>query len=451
MHVLARAASVATKVATLAASAVLSLALPALPARAATEIDLFFPVPVQGKLAVEMQRLVERFNGEHPDIKVTASYTGTYDDTNLKTRAAIQAGRPPAAVIMSANFIREYVINGEAVQLDELIGRATGGGTPAAYMERFWSALRPNAMDHGHVYGIPFHNSTPLLYYNEAAFRDANLDPDKPPRTWAELVEAAKRLTRREGSNTIRWGLMMPGTYDTLGWMVSALTMSNGGQYYNENWGGEVFYDSPSTVGAIGFLDDLAHKHRVMPDGVVDSNAVASAFFSGRAAMMLQSTGTMGFVRENMRQPWRVAFVPQNLNGAAPIGGASLLIPRGNSPERQQAAWTLIEWLTSPETSGHWSRFTGYFAPNRAAYDLPEMKEFLAAHPEAKVALDQLNQNGRSWFATYNTVGVRKALEDQVQAVLSGRAKPAEAAAAAQRDADALLRPYVEQTALKVP
>ena len=41
-------------------------------------------------------------------------YTGSYDDTNLKTRAAIQAGHPPAAVIMSANFVREYAINNEA-------------------------------------------------------------------------------------------------------------------------------------------------------------------------------------------------------------------------------------------------------------------------------------------------------------------------------------------------
>jgi sn-glycerol 3-phosphate transport system substrate-binding protein len=69
-----------------------------------TEIDLFFPVPVQGKLASEMKNLVDRFNGEHPEIKVTAVYTGSYDDTNLKTRAAIKAGQPPAVVLMSANF-----------------------------------------------------------------------------------------------------------------------------------------------------------------------------------------------------------------------------------------------------------------------------------------------------------------------------------------------------------
>ena len=109
-------------------------------AHAATDIDLFFPVPVQGKLAVEMQRLIEQFDKDHADIHVTAVYTGSYDDTNLKTRAAIQAGHPPGAVIMSANFIREYAINNEAAPLDDLIAKE--GQTPAQFMDLFWPALK---------------------------------------------------------------------------------------------------------------------------------------------------------------------------------------------------------------------------------------------------------------------------------------------------------------------
>jgi sn-glycerol 3-phosphate transport system permease protein len=56
--------------------------------------------------------------------------TGSYDDTNLKTRAAIKAGRPPAAVIMSANFVREYVINDEVDPFDPLIELATFAPRP---------------------------------------------------------------------------------------------------------------------------------------------------------------------------------------------------------------------------------------------------------------------------------------------------------------------------------
>ena len=417
-------------------------------ANAATEIDLFFPVPVQGKLANEMQRLVEVFNKDHADIHVTPVYSGSYDDTNLKTHAAIQAGKPPAAVIMSANFVREYVINDEIVRLDRLISK--DGMTETAFMEQFWPALRLNAMDQGHAYGVPFHNSTPLLYYSVEAFKDAGLDPDHPPTTWQEWIAAAKKLVKRDGANTTRWGLMMPGTYDYCGWITSGLAMSNGGDFYNTGYGGEVYYNQPSTVGAVKFLDNMVHKAKAMPEGVTDANAVTTAFFQGRTGMMILSTGSLSFVRDNMKTPYRTAFLPRAFVNAAPIGGASLILPKGNSPEREAAAWTLIKWLTSPEVAGGWSRFTGYFAPRIAAYDLPEMKTFIAEHPDAKVALDQLAY-ARGWFSTYNVVGVRKALEDGVQAVLSGKATPEAAMAKAQLEADALMRPYVEQTALKIP
>jgi len=417
-------------------------------AHAATELDMYFPVPVQGKLAVEMQRLIEQFDQSHPDIHVTAVYTGSYDDTNLKTRAAIQAGHPPGAVIMSANFVREYVINDQATSLDDLI--AGDKQTPVEFMQQFWPALKLNATEDGHVYGVPFQNSTPLLHYSVDAFKDAGLDPDHPPVTRQDWTDDLRKLVKRDGSQTTRYGLMFPGTYDYLGWITSAFAMSNGGQYYNPDYGGEVYYTEPSTVGAVRFIDAMVHQWHVMPEGVTDANAVTTAFFKGRTAMMVLSTGSLGFVRDNMKTPYRVAFLPRSLVNAAPIGGASLIIPKGNSAERRAAAWTLIKWLTSPEIAGGWSRFTGYFAPRIAAYDLPEMKTYLAAHPDAKVALDQLAY-ARGWFATYDTVGVRKAMEDAVQSVLSGKAKPEAALAEAQRQADALMRPYVEQTALKLP
>ena len=216
--------------------------------------------------------------------------------------------------------------------------------------------------------------------------------------------------------------------------------MQNGGQYYNHDYGGEVYYDTPSALGALTLLDKMVNQLKVIPPGVSDANACTSAFFAGRLGMMMLSTGSLSFVRDNMKLPYRVAFLPKSVRNAAVIGGASLILPKGNSPEREAAAWTLIQWLTSPEVACEWSRFTGYFAPRKAAYDLPEMQKYLEEHPDAKVALDQL-QYAVPWFDTYNTVAVRKAMEDQVQAILSGKTTPANAIAAAQKNADELLRP----------
>ncbi len=289
--------------------------------------------------------------------------------------------------------------------------------------------------------------ATITLYYNAAAFQEVGLDPDHPPATWTDWIAAARRVTESEGGQTTRWGVTTLLQYETLGWLVSGFAMSNGGQYFSVGYGGEVYHDEPSTIGALRFLDDPVHQHHVMPPGMNDPNS-AAAFFSGRTAMIVNSTGALGFIRDNMKLPFSVAFVPRAPQNAVPIGGASPIIPRGNSTEHQAAAWALIGYLSSPAIAGRWSRFTGYFAPNRAACDLPDMKDYLAKNPDAGVALDRL-QYARPWFATYNTVAVRKAIEDQVQAMLSGRIDPDAAAANARKAADALLKPSVDQTALR--
>ena len=125
--------------------------------------------------------------------------------------------------------------------------------------------MHANAIVDGELYAIPYQNSTPLLYYNKEHFKEAGLDPEKPPQTWAELVDAAKKLTKAD-----RMGFGLPEGYDYMGWIMEALSMSNGGRYFNEEYGGEVYYDTPSMLGAAQFVEDLVFKHKVMPQGVVE-------------------------------------------------------------------------------------------------------------------------------------------------------------------------------------
>ena len=432
----------------LAAAAALPLVSSPALAQAPTEIELFFPVPVDGQLARDMATLVKGFNEKHPTIKATPVYTGSYDETLIKTRAAVKAGKPPAAVIMSANFVLDMQIEGEVQPFDELI--KLDGSDNGKFMTSFWPALYGNAIIDRKIYAVPFQNSTPLLYVNADHFKEAGLDPEKVPQTWDELLAAAKKLTKREGDKVVRWGIMIPSNYDYLGWMVSALTMSNGGRFFNEDFGGEVYYDTPSMLGALTFWNDLVTKHKVSPADTNPGPAVSTAFLAGSASMMLLSTGSLTHVRNNAKFAYKVGFVPRNMRNAVPIGGASLIMPAGVEGERQKAAWTLIKWLTEPVQAGWWSRATGYFAPNMKAYEEADMKAFLAKASDAKVAVEQLAY-AKPWFATFKTVPVRKALEDEVQAMLSGKKAPKEALVAAQRAANEILRPYVEQTALKLP
>ena len=156
--------------------------------------------------------LIKEFNESTPPSRRPPVYTGSYDETLIKTRAAIKAGKPPAAVIMSANFLLDLKIEGEITKLDDLI--KADGTTNDKFMGQFFPALHGNAVIDRTVYGVPFHNSTPLLYFNADHFKEAGLDPDKPPQTWAELAAAAKKLTKREGDRVTRWGITIPSHYD---------------------------------------------------------------------------------------------------------------------------------------------------------------------------------------------------------------------------------------------
>jgi len=111
----------------LAASAV---ALTSASAMAQTKIDFFFPVPVDGKLAKELQRLTKVYNESQKDVAVTPVYAGNYDDAKLKAQAAAAAGKPfifLSAGVGNAQFTESLKMASEAGidYCGVLCGRAT--------------------------------------------------------------------------------------------------------------------------------------------------------------------------------------------------------------------------------------------------------------------------------------------------------------------------------------
>ncbi len=147
----------------------------------------------------------------------------------------------------------------------------------------------------------------------------------------------------------------------------------------------------------------------------------------------------------------RILNLPSHVKRGVIIGEALLVSFKGINEKQKEAAWKFMEYVASPETSSRWSRFTGYFAPRKQAYEMPEMKEYLARDNNAGVALSQL-QYTNPWYLTYETVAVRKALENQMAALLKDASlTPLQVAETAQKEADDLLAPYVAKTTLALP
>ncbi len=412
-------------------------------------IDFMFPAPVDGKLTMEMTRIIKEFNQSQQRVEVRGIFTGGYDTTKVKAESAAKAGSPPALVIMSANFTVDLALKDEILPMDELFKFSPDKQSATAFLQKnFWPAVQQNAQVLGQTYAIPFHNSTPILYYNRDLFQQAGIS--QPPRTWSELAADAKKLTNKDKG---QWGIMIPSTNDDYGgWMLSALTHANGGNWSNDNYPGEVYYDTPSARGALQFWQNLVYRDGVMPAGVLNTKQISAAFFSGKLGMALLSTGALGFMRDNSRDfTMEVAMMPAQQRQAVIIGGASLVSFKGISEAQKAAAYEFLTYLISPDVNGQWSRFTGYFAPRMAAYDTPAMKDYLAKDPRATVALQQL-QYAHPWYATYETVAVRQAMENQLASVVTDKSRlVADAARDAQRQADEIMKPYVAQTALKQP
>jgi sn-glycerol 3-phosphate transport system substrate-binding protein len=134
-------------------------------------------------------------------------------------------------------------------------------------------------------------------------------------------------------------------------------------------------------------------------------------------------------------------MLPANKRRGSPTGGGNFYLFKQAKPEQQAAAFKFVKWITSPSRAAQWGIDTGYVAVRPDAWETPEMKKYVAEFPPAAVARDQL-QFAVAELSTHDNQRVTKALNDGLQAALTG-SKPAEQAMKdAQREADRLLKSY---------
>lgn len=169
-------------------------------ALAKEKIDFMFPAPVDGKLTMEMTRVIKAFNDSQQDVEVRGIFTGNYDTTKIKAESAQKAGQPPALVIMSANFTTDLALKDEILPMDDLF--QYGDQRRAISGERVLAGDAENACVMGTTYAIPFHNSTPILYYNKTMFDQAGIKqpPQTGPSCW-RMLKADRREQRSVGDH----------------------------------------------------------------------------------------------------------------------------------------------------------------------------------------------------------------------------------------------------------
>ncbi|UQZ83051.1 sn-glycerol-3-phosphate-binding periplasmic protein UgpB precursor [Paenibacillus konkukensis] len=396
------------------------------------ELSFYYPVDVGGPLTTTIEEMSEQFMKEHPGIRINPVYMGDYQDTAIKTQAAVQGNNPPDVAVLQSTQLYTMLDMDAIVPLDDYINQAGGD----AFVSDFYPAFLADSQADGHTYSIPFQRSTLLMYYNRDAFAEQGLSPDAPPRNWDELLRAAAGLTTSQ-----RWGLEIPSSGGGMATRIfQAFAMQNGSSLMSDD-GKQVYLDTAANAEALRYWRDLSHAHKVMPESRIEWASVPDDFIHGKTAMMVYTSGSLTYIRNQAPFRLGVGFLPTNKQLTTPTSGGNFYVFKTVDTRKQDAAWTFVQWMTEPERIAQWSIDTGYIAVRKSAYDIPSLQAYGKEFPESLVARNQLAYSAKE-LATHNNAKVRAALNEAIEASLSGAMPPEEALKKAQAKADQALASF---------
>lgn len=413
-----------------------SVAMPAIARAQAAEISFFYPVAVGGPITKLIDAYATGFAGENAGIKVNPIYAGTYQETIVKALTAHKSGTPPVLSVLLSTDMFTLIDEDAIVPFDEFVKT----DDDKKWLASFFPGFMENSQTGGKTWGIPFQRSTVVLYWNKELFKEAGLDPETPPKTWAEQLAFAQKLTKRDAAgNVTQWGIQIPSSGFPY-WLFQGLSTQAGAILANAA-GDKTDYANPAVVEALQYWVDLAQKHKVHPTGIVEWGTTPRDFFERKVAMMWTTTGNLTNVRSNAKFPFGVGLLPAGKRLGSPTGGGNFYISKKASKAEQEAAFKFVRWITTPERAAQWSIDTGYVAVRPDSYETAAMKKYAAEFPPALVARDQL-PHAVAELSTHENQRVTKALNDGLQAALTGTKAPQKAMEDAQAEAERILKPY---------
>jgi sn-glycerol 3-phosphate transport system substrate-binding protein len=325
--------------------------------------------------------LVAAYNASQSRILVRAVQQGDYFESLAKLRTALAAGAAPSLSHVVLEVVPYLARAGVLEPLDGYDGALEIPFVNGLDQRTAYSGVGRD----GPLVAIPFNRSTPIAFTNGRALAEAGVEP---PRTWEELVHAAAVLTKRQPNGEVRWGFEVPISW----WYWIALVGQAGGSVVDPD--GTISLGGAAGEAALRFWQRLVHVEHVMrPPPGRDFQAWQStneSFLQGRIATMWTSTAYVRYLEDNARFPVRCAPLPRDVRASVPTGGTMFVVMRGAPEEEKLAAWDFVRWMNAPEQVIAWSTRTGYMPVTRTAVERLEHDGWYAAHPNDRVAYDQL-------------------------------------------------------------
>ena len=384
-----------------------------------------------------LNKIVDGFNKSQSNIKVETVFQGTYDDLLSKLNTALASNAAPALAQVydiGQAYMRQ---SGETVPIQAFIDR-----------DKFdTSDFEPAVLNYykyqDKLQSMPWNASSSILLYNKDAFKAAGLDPEKPPLTFSEVTDAAKKLTKKDASgNTTQYGFG-PSIY---GWLFEQLLATSGALYCDngngrDNRATKVVWNSPEGKAILDWWKAGVDGGYFYNPGI-DNAGATNAFNAGKTAMYIESSASLRGSVNNAKFQVGTGLYPRPdskpATGGNIIGGASLYIMKSRPAEEQQAAWEFIKYAMSPAVQAQWNLDTGYYPVVKKAYNEQASKDWVTKYPQFTTAVNQIRNSPQNRATNGCVLGVmpqaRARTQKMIESVLLGQATSQAALDAAVAD-----------------
>ena len=283
------------------------------------------------------QELINKFNATHPTIHVVGRLV-PFNDYQQTLTNAIASGTAPDAARFRDWWVGQFAQAGQLVPLDSYIHQWQ---YYSDVLPQYWNTGR-TAAPNSPVYMLPNEYITFYLYYRKDFFAQAHLSP---PQTFQQFLTDAVRLTDPAQH---RYGFAMRGGAGGQDQWY-AFMLAGGARMINDQ--GQVVIADATAQSVNQWYINLFRKYHVAPpSSVTDSYAqLIAGFESGVTAMLAHHIGSYALLKKALGDKLGVIALPQ----ADPTHPATMGAMSGNvvfkSSTVQQAAWTFISWLSSPD------------------------------------------------------------------------------------------------------
>ena len=349
---------------------------------------------------------IKSFNASQNEYRIEARILpGTQLVTELIK--AIATGSVPDLVTVDSPIVTSFAAQGTLTDLTDRVAKSTFI-KPDVYFKGPWAS----SVWKGRVYAVPRDANTLGLYYNADMFRAKGLDPDKPPKTWAELKAAAEKL-RDPAKNVFGFGFCAlqaeEGTFQWLPFLHQA--------------GGSIDkLDQPEAAEALQFWADMV-KNGLASKDVINQRQyeVANTFMAGNTAMVMGGPWELPRMQTEAKFEWRLALLPvkegKDIRASA-LGGYDFVVPKG--AKESEGAFRFIEFMSNPDILNEgWK--SGRLAPRS---DVVVQNPLW---PQAYTTFREQMQSARARGPHPEWPEISRAIQIAIQEAVTG-AKPAQAA-----------------------